>query len=607
MLKNGLAREVILSDALCMLDLFRDWSSVGTADSPFASDGRFLISAESSVVSDNLNSNLDSDSFHIVDRTRLGKIRGESLRCLYFLIRSRSEDLVGQWCTLVLNSGARQGLCHIATNDIDVHARRFALYSVLALFRSETVRRLLPSISCNYSTWRASVSDDLSKALPEVFGMVEAFVKSADADDQSSIATMLPDFVLTVSHQSKVYYMKRLLDLLLARSKHVDPEIASKFIIAAAHILPHLNLTLELAEELQSRVVEFPLPVLAVNVFLSKISAQLIQETLISDLVVEGLKSLCTNPPVEETIIEAVFLNCMYVKETIPILNGMVANLAVIESPETSDAIWVGLGKLSRQSLVLTATVLASNEHVLKQRGEPSVKRIQALGDLYFSAYQIGSDSFTDVMENKLIEWFMDEKYQWATLRVIMTGLVRMKEALTDCERIAFLEKFQTCLLQIWLQEISGKVRSDSYRTIGLLYELVPFSKEFSDACTQQLDEALNSGKNKLILNALFTISKFTVKQGKHTYWSSPVITTIKAVAKDLAKGLSNGHARETEFVVGSLHVITQSLHILLQCSVIDLAKDCMNELLEDKRLAMMENKEPAIAKHVLSIRKLII
>ena len=596
-------RNLVTSDALCMLDVFRRWSNVGVAD--FSADvGDRDSSSDMSLC---VASDCSSVVLSSVERTRLGKIRGESLRCMYLLIRVRADDLVGQWSSLVLDkNNTRLGLCSIALTDTDAYARRFALYCVVSLFRSETARKFISKrlfVSGGSGIGPSLLCEDIWAALPVIVSTVNAFLKFENSHDQSSISFVLSDFLKSVSwktagmeNQLHECFQSLVNHHLQNNGSPIEECVWTRFLWALSVLVPQIALSTCEIDQLKTCLFRTPNiseHVLAINCVIQQVPCL---GTHFSNLILDGL-CLISKTSVPQSSFEAVLLNLSILPTTPPLEEFLVR---LITGEQYPDSVLFGLGKLSRVSEQQTTQIFQLDMlPLIRKRG--GTKWIQGVGDLLFSGiiYEIVVPVVDVLLSTLVAETLNTGQLEAASLRAIMTGLSRLNEHTSAVIlRDGLLNEFQEVLLKVWSNP-NEKILADSLRTIGLLHPLLRKTncrtERFHCESKRHLTEGLKSGKTQRILSALYTISTSDCIED----WNESVTDMLKETCANVL------NRKEWDFasvapLVGMLHVIHNGLS--LGSIDADLRKN-LEILVNDNRFAKVIKYDPAIAKHIDTVR----
>lgn len=627
-----------------MLDVFWNWASIGLR----YSSGRWIADEDGSRDACGDHTSLCSDASSrassSLNPTRFGKIRAESLRCLYYLARSRPDDLIGKWEWFIRSSPVHPGLCELALTDVDPYGRRFALYSVVSFFRSEAARKWISRINPLPARDRAagrstssSISSDIRNSLPIVFDMIKSFLMSENADDASSISFVIRDFLLVVPwtslEQEKHTFLPVYYHLLVMKLKGEDLSVVCQLLKALAPLMSLVSLSADdsqvLHETLQcvsDQAVKNPDEADEVHLSVNSVlhAMKLDIPTSLHRVVHSGLHALPESltrskngkSVIFHTQLCAVLVNLSTVpfeEETVQILQ-QVVGLCDTNSVHIRDSVFLGLGKLARASTKTAGIVLRLAGFVELVCGSQlvNVKQIQSAADVFFSAIlHIPLSDQPDLLlllQETLFRWFRSPQHKPPVLRAIMTGLARLNESVDTIANTdacaALLRILQGELVAVWRDDANEKVFADSLRTVGLMQPIL-FSNdanEFHKQCDIQLIRALESRKTQPCLAALVSIGKLRYSTVDTDEWVRVVVAVIHESVRSISLRTDWDFASVAP-LVGALHVLqVSSSFVLLKGSSREVAAPLM-EILDDVRIRRLAKFNPAIIEHLDSIR----
>jgi hypothetical protein len=596
-----------------MIDAFHKWGTFGYRWSETSGVWTEIVSdvgdgCFSAIISEDSS---NSVAVSEVPQGRYGRIRGESLRCLYVILREHRDALSGQQRSYFGDSGTRPGLATIVIRDSNVYARRFAMYAMIVPLRSQKVRKWIGQFKAPDKVERrsgSSLSEDVHASLELLIGGLQALLERSREGDVSTACHVLSDFAGGIPWKSFNNMASVIFGIIRQLGDHLlncaSVSLSEKLVSGLAYLVPQVELSVEdrscLLNTLMDKIpaedtIHARLYILSGNLLVNRlanssfsagsliVAGLRLVEAIITDTVIK----IDTTPHVERCMIATLRNLSQLEGDRMDVLESC---LRINQSPElrddARDALLVGVGKLSRISYQALTWAINQNVGLHEKASHAS---IECVGDLAFSAILHGIDSVTYL--DKLFVWLEHEGTRERSLRAIMTGISRLRETRyqirSSSAQQTLILRLSTILQAIWaLSNCPVNLRADSIRTFGLLQPLISYSNNvhgsLAENATEALLEALNSSKTQLTLAAFYSITEMKLAEREVDFAIPHIVKTIDNIWEQLEKHTEWDFA-SVPFLTGKLHALCEGYRCIDRCG--------QSMLLEDnRRLTVMQN-----------------
>ena len=526
-----------------------------------------------------------------IQPTWVERIRGESLRCLYLLIRQVDQPFQLSPLTLLEDAGNRPGLSTLVRLDPSYHVRRFAMFSMVYLLRSFQTRNLLPS-NMRFRT----ASHELAGLEINVLRALGGLLTSNDKQDWSTVEHILIDVISSATWKRMGPIHHYVLRALIGRIDAASGPSRRIFLVGLSSIMekgnPPDDILDTCVQVLATWTDDDPGNILAVNRLLAKLHGRL-PRAIVQSQVVEGLRyclELLELKSIERSVTDqmcACFENIGLLADLNPDSQHLIRTLTERVPNQCQAALILGLGRLSRHSQDTVRFVLSLSLNGLVTTVSPPV--IRGIGDIVFSA-----SIFAECVHfNPFEEWIKIDKVRGPVLRAMMTGLSRIHSSgesysenslfnciISDCERL---------LSDVWCSvdiAVDEKVFSDSIRCIGLLNRVRIPTDSFRKSSSLIVLDALRSGKTQRILAALASIN--TGQQHLDLENGSTLVHGLCCEYLRRLEENTRWDYESAESVGGTLHVIHDCMTSLEQVSSRDI-QNRVRSLLKNGKMHKMK------------------
>ena len=628
-------RNFIASDIIEMVEVFHEWGTVGFI--PCNPSGGWQESQHPMDFGSGYLQMTDTTSNSQIEpfapQGRRGRIRGESLRCLYILLREHPDLLSGQLAWLLRDSKRRPGLASIVLFDTNAFARRFAMYIMIVPLRSDKVRRWVGQFSrCprKGSLDESSLSRELFASLELTISSMKALLQGSREGDLSSACHVLSDFSTGIPWKSFNDKVEVIYPIVLSLIGHVKDAVnlrmCDKLIMTISNLVQHISLEKTDVTSLASAIVSkisynsfernAQALILSSNFLVARFPHKDCSESLqaiamkglsLVHALLEGSISLDRTAHVERCIASTLRnvsilgqSQCEQAVDSCIYIDGL---LDLRE--ETRDALYFGIGKYARNSLQIT---IKSMECGIGLSSSPTSSSIECVGDLYFSSVLFEVDNLTPTLYlNKLFDWVEQEPTRERSLRAVMTGVSRLRESESLDPRsksVALLtEKITYSLLRMGsVPNCSINLQADLVRTVGLIQPLIipdRVDPSFIVRIDDNLISALTSNKTQITLAAFYTLTEMNRIQRTVDFAVPYVLQAIDDAWKKL-ESHSIWDFASAAFIAGKLHVLYDGYRFLKGFDSSLLIGDrCDFQILQSVRLKSVSKYNANIAKYV--------
>ena len=630
-----------------MVEVFHAWGCIGNGLVGLTTGPEFSIHGCSSWLSSEAPSCTDGPvSDHKLDPGRLIRIRGESLRCLYMVLRASPDDVCGQWLFLLRNSPSRTGLLTIAQEDAGMYPRRFALSSMVALLRADRIRKwvgTLPPAHVSHHEHSLSLAEDIRTSIDLMIPVMSSFLESSREGDRESATFLVAEFVGSVpwgSLSEKEHHVDRLYGAVTQCAHDAELDGVTQLLSAIAVLIPLKALAITDVSELVNILNRVAEEVSALPWSDASRRCSLSASWAINKLLKYDVRSL--HGRLIQFGLQAAheILNsigtCIKMHSVLPQLSASLSNSALLSNfnaevgetlvdlagnmkaypREVADSFMVGLGRATRQSEEAARLVLSFGVNA----GRRSAKQIQCIGDTCFSGILFGIKEPSLISHAQcLVELLRDQSMEAAALRAIMTGLVRLNEG----PAVAgghFLTTEILCSLQSWLLEYwekpverrDDRVMADSLRVVGLmqplLYLLQIETLEFHTSSRMQLRDGLTSGKTQLVLGSLASLDQLEMASAEFNHFDSVLLQVFADSCTSIV------HRERWDYsaaapVGGALHVLVNASKFTerhVRSDVMHHVTATIVPLLDDRNILRLSKFNPAITDYIQEIKQLL-
>ena len=558
-----------------------------------------------------------------VGNDRLARIRGESLRCLYMLVRSQSLQLVDHWEMIMFDTVGRPGLEAILELDDCVHARRFALYTIVSLLRVSSPHRPIEKQSKPCTKPRHAPRDK-EHQLRAIHRSVVLLLKSADPGDESSVRHIIADYVSRMPwslFSEKDLFVVDTFNVLIEKLAAPSSEPACDYLSALALLLPHCPVSQSMGEAVVStlhglcnRTADETICLWS-NVALFHVSASRPLDPTSGDIIERGV-DVTTRLLMSENDHKAYSTHFIACLANAGLLTGLSVNVMTcleqlvrhLRPGEIYDSFMVGIGKASRKSKESAIKILSLE--VTNDSFFP--KLIQSRGDLLFSCFLFGvKGPDVDILREFMQARLCDPVTVGIALRAFMTGLSRLREA-GDIASVCGEAHASLLSLEEWLLErfrtigLAGDERlvADTVRTLGLLEPLLETTGYFRSVSLQILREAVTSRRTQVVLSAIFSLGEVRLDPDEGREVSQALTELIHACIQRLEGNVSWDY-QSGPMIVGLLHVCADSLDLAVKLEHVDLvgsARESLRYIAKDPRMKKLFKYFPLAEKYASRI-----
>ena len=637
LMRHSDVTKFLLSDLLLMIETFHEWGTVGygrivsTYTSDWVIDNNLCESNESDIQTCSDYSTVTSHG--TVDFRRLARIRGESLRCLHMLSRARAGDLARHWDMFLGEASGRPGLDTIVRVDPSEHARRFALYAMVSLLRSPSLRALCNKVS---RTIVKTLEPSLVSGCLRIHQSVIRMLRSGNTEDCSSVRHIISAYASSMPWaflKASAHSFDDIVGPLVHKVSTSSPEDSLEYLGALSSSLPYVHCNPDVEMDLMQALVRISgfsitdpemrasvsLNLNTVLVLISPTGTTSIDSSLIVEPALERARELIAmSDDGKKTLLnhlKASLVSVGFLEDlSAPVmrtLEFLAHALQTREPSELLDAFMVGIGRASRKSRDNAQKVLTLNLELFGQ----SAKFIQSQGDLLFSCFLYGIESDkVRVLSTFMTECLLNPDTSGLALRALMTGLARLRDSQETARRTV---SCGLCLnsLKDWLMRsfsdskiiADERIRADALRTIGLLEPLFDVGREFRASSRESLIESLKSGKTQLMISAISSLNEIDLSDVERQRVGSEIagllLDTIRWFQACAQWDYEGGPA-----VVGRLHVLADGSDLVIKLDQVDLIKDMNSGLVSiasDSRLKILFKYFPVAAKYASRVRNI--